>query len=199
MKFTKNHENVRNLVEFAILFALVILLQLFGSVIKIGATSISLVLIPIVIGGILLGPFAGAFLGFTFGFITLMAGVTGTDVFTFILLNEHPVITTLLCLGKGTLAGFIPAVVYALVKRHNELIATFVAAALAPIVNTGLFITVGLLFLKESLQNNFVDGTSVAYFLIIGCAGINFLLELGVNVIFAPAISRVIKAITRRR
>ena len=32
---------------------------------------------------------------------------------------------------------------------------------------------------------------SVVYFLIIGCAGINFLVELGLNLVAAPALYRV--------
>ena len=43
------------MVQLAILLALVIVLQLFGSSIKVGATSFSLVLIPIALGGMLLG------------------------------------------------------------------------------------------------------------------------------------------------
>ena len=50
------------LVLLAIFLALVLLLQTLGSFIHIGPVSISLVLIPIVIGGMMLGPLGGAIL-----------------------------------------------------------------------------------------------------------------------------------------
>ncbi len=102
----------KRLVLFAIFLSFVILFQTLGSYIKIGATSISLVLIPIVLGGILLGPLAGMFLGFSFGLITLISGIVGADAFTAVLFAEHPLLTSLLCLVKGTCAGLISALLF---------------------------------------------------------------------------------------
>jgi hypothetical protein len=63
-------------------------------------------------------------------------------------------------------------------------------------VNTGLFIAGALCFLQETLKANFVaEGTTILYFLFIGCAGINFLVELAINLIAAPSIYRVIHVI----
>ena len=59
------------LVQLAILLALTIVLQTVGNNFKIGPVSISLVLIPIVLGGILHGPLAGGLFGLVFGLITL--------------------------------------------------------------------------------------------------------------------------------
>ena len=55
--------------SLAVLTAVVLVLQLTGTTIRIPflSTSVSLVLIPITLGAILLGPLAGAFLGFVFG------------------------------------------------------------------------------------------------------------------------------------
>ena len=51
----------RNIAFLAVLLALVIVLQIWASAIPLGATRISLTLIPIVLGAVLLGPAAGAF------------------------------------------------------------------------------------------------------------------------------------------
>ena len=80
-----NNIPTKKIVYFAILLALVVVLQFVGSYIKIGPVSISLVLVPIVLGGLLLGCAAGAALGFSFGMITFIAGVAGLDPFTFAL------------------------------------------------------------------------------------------------------------------
>ena len=76
--------------------------------------------------------------------------------------------------------------------------ATFVASAAAPVINTGLFILGALIMVRDTLTANFVNGTSVIYFLIIGCAGVNFLIELALNLVVAPALVRVTRALEKR-
>ena len=192
----KSFFSAKKITGIAVLLALVIVLQLLGGYFKIGATSLSFVLVPIVLGGILYGAWVGAFLGFAFGFITLMYGVTGADAFTAILVQEQPVVTALLCLIKGMAAGLVSGALYKEVAKKHEYAAVFVAAVAAPVVNTGLFITGALCFLQETLKANFVaEGTTILYFLFIGCAGINFLVELAINLIAAPSIYRVIHVI----
>ena len=92
---------VVKMMQLAILTAIVFLFQMLGTFIHIGPTSVSLVLIPIVIGALILGPKAGAFLGFVFGCITLWAGITGSDYFTNVLFTSQPFATTLICISKG--------------------------------------------------------------------------------------------------
>lgn len=189
----------KNVTYLAVLLAFVIVLQLFGSYIKIGATTFSFVLVPIVLGGILLGPVFGMILGFAFGLTVLLMGVFAVDGFTMILFNDSPIITTLICLVKGVASGVVPAFVYRWISKKNKYVAVFVASATAPIVNTGLFI-IGALFLSSTLQANFLqDGTSVIYFLVIVCAGVNFLVELAINLVLAPAVYRVAEVVNKFR
>lgn len=195
----KKFFSAKKITGIAVLLALVIVLQLLGGYFKIGATSLSFVLVPIVLGGILYGAWAGAFLGFAFGFITLIYGITGSDYFTAVLFQEQPIVTTLLCLVKGTAAGFVAGALYREIAKKKEYVAVFVAAVAAPIVNTGLFIAGALCFLQETLKANFVaEGTTLLYFLFIGCAGINFLVELVINLICAPTIYRTIHIIKKK-
>ena len=85
-----NHASVVRLTSLAILAALVVVLQTVASGIRIGPVPISLTLVPIVVGAILFGPGAGAGLGFVFGLVCLIAGVTGTDKFTYLLWTASP-------------------------------------------------------------------------------------------------------------
>ncbi len=198
----KKRIDVLKLTEMAILIAIVVVAQLYGGAVKIGPTSISLVLIPIVLGGIMMGPFEGALLGLVFGVITLVNGLTAVDPFTATLLNsglKGAIVTPIVCLGKATLAGWGSGIVYKMLKLKNELFATFAAAAAAPIINTGMFI-IGMFFLSDVLTANFVPkGTSVIYFLFIGVAGLNFLVELAVNMVAAPTISRIVATLKKGR
>ncbi|MBO5313127.1 MAG: ECF transporter S component [Clostridia bacterium] len=198
---SKNKKSIVRMTELAILTAIVLVLQLLGIGIKLPflATPVSLVLIPIVLGATVLGPKAGAWLGLVFGLeVYIVAGVMGMDFFTMTLFNNHPVITFLICTVKSTLAGFLCGLVYQAIAKKNELLATFVASAVAPIVNTGVFI-IGCLFISGTLKSNFVqEGSTVIYFLIIGCAGLNFVIEFLINMVFSPALNRLVNILNKR-
>ena len=187
----------RNIAFLAVLLALVIVLQVWASAIPIGTTRISLTLIPIVLGAVLLGPLAGAFLGAAFGVVVIVVALTGGDPFTFTLFADHPVLTVALCLVKGAAAGFVAGLIYKAIRRKNEYAAVLTATLAAPADNTGLFI-LGALLMSDTLSANFVaDGTTVMYFLVIGCAGINFIIEFIVNAVASPAIYTVERVIER--
>lgn len=197
LSFKERYLTAKNLTYFAILLALVIVLQLFGSSIRIGVTQLSFVLVPIVLCGMILGPFWAGALGFIFGLIVYLQGLFGVDVFTLTLINDHPLITALTCLVKGVCSGIVSGFTYKIANKNSKTIASFLSAGICPIVNTGLFI-IGALFMSDTLSNNFVeDGSTVIYYLIIGCAGVNFLVELAINLICAPAILRITKIVEK--
>ena len=191
-KLSSQHQKIFRLTMLAVLTARVLVLQLTGTVIKLpGGTSISLTLVPIVLGAMIVGPVGGAWLGFMFGLIVYVMGVTGADTFTFILFSEHPLLTAMVCFGKGICAGLFAGLLYKALIKVSPLVATFASAAIAPIANTGLFI-LGALTMSDTLSANFVaDGSTVIYFLVIVCAGINFIFEFILNMVVAPALNIV--------
>ena len=193
----KSFFTAKNVTILGVLTAIIVVLQIFGSYFRIGTISLSFVLVPIVIGGILTGVIGGTILGFIFGVITLVMGIVGADQFTFILFSDHPFLTILTCVIKGSAAGFMSGFVYKLLKDKNLTLSTFAASAVAPIVNTGLFI-VGAFCMADTLTSNFVaENSNVVYFIFIGCAGINFLIELAINLVLAPSVCKIIKAVKR--
>ncbi len=195
-------KQIKKLAELALLSAIVIVFQLMGTVVHIGPTSVSLVLVPIVVGAILTGPGGGAFLGFIFGLITYLAGVTGTDFFTGVLFQAQPIATAVICFAKAILAGWCAGMVFRALEKKNTLAASVLAAATAPIVNTGIFVLGGLFLVNGTLSANLetfgASGQTVVYFVIIGCAGINFIAELFVNLVLSPAIHTVVRAVNRK-
>ncbi len=193
------------LVELAVLTALVLVLQLTGVGIKLpipGTTNISLVLIPIALGAMMLGPAAGAFLGFVFGAIVyITGGVLHLDFFTAFLFDNHPLITAAICIFKSSLAGFAAGWLYRWVSPKKPLLAVFLAAVVVPLINTGIFVLGCLCILgtiKELMAAADIVGQTAVYFIFIGCAGINFLLELAINLVLSPALHRIIHIVTRR-
>ena len=196
---TLRKDAVLRMTQLAILTAIVILLQCFGGLLKLPfmGTAGNLVLIPIAIGAILLGPGAGAWLGLVCGVVIYLFGVTGADAFTHILFEAHPIITALICFIKTSLAGFLAAIVYRAIAKWNEYVALFAAAVLVPVVNTGVFV-LGCFTILETLEANFVAaGESVIAFIFLGLAGVNFLFELGLNLVLTPAIERILTAVRK--
>lgn len=197
-KTKQSYFSAKNISYLAVLAALVVVLQACSGFFVIGVTSLSFVLVPIVLGGMLLGVGAGAILGVIFGLVVIIDALCGLDPFTLILLHESPVFTVVLCLLKGGAAGAVSALVYKLIAKKNKYVAVFVAAAVAPVVNTGIFILGGLMIGDILTQNFIADGTSVIYFLVIGCAGINFIIEFAINLVLAPALYTVNRVVEKQ-
>ena len=201
MSKNNNRASILMLTELAVLTAIVLILQLCGIAIPLPflATPVSLVLLPIALGAMQLGPAAGMWLGAVFGVITVIGGVSGRDPFTAVLFSDHPLLTVLLCMAKAMLAGHACGLVYKALKKKNEYLALYSAAVITPVVNTGVFILGGLL-MSDTMKSNFVaDGQTVIYYLVIVCAGLNFVFELLVNVLFAPALKRVLDVLSKKK
>jgi len=185
------------LVGIAILGALVVVLQVFAGFFSFGAFSISLVLVPIVIGAALYGPGAGALLGGAFGTVVLINCINGSDVGGSILWTARPFITAILCLFKGIMAGYGAGIAYRLLAKKNSYFAALIAAFVSPVVNTGIFLCAMFLFYRPILLQ-WAGDSALLVFLFVGLAGVNFLLELAVNLLLSPGIVRIIDSIAKK-
>ena len=213
--------STRLLVLTSALTAMVVVLQLLGSFIRLGVFSISLVLVPIVIGAAICGVGAGAWLGFAFGMAVLISG----DAAAFLAID--PVGTVLTVLVKGAAAGLVSGFVYkgfvklcdswkekfaaksahsnsaqaeeqTKLEKARELLLKYlpvvVAAIVCPIVNTGVFLIGCNLFFYDTVATwaAALGYDSAAKYMILGLAGGNFLFELLFNVLLSPTIVRVL-------
>ncbi len=86
---------------------------------KTGTVSISFLMIPVALGGIALGPVAGATLGTIFG-ITSFAQCFGSDAFGSLLLDINPFATFLMCIVARGLAGFLAGLVASFFKNMKK-------------------------------------------------------------------------------
>lgn len=181
-------KKTRKLTYIAFLSALIVVLQLLTYFIKAGPFNMSFVLIPIVLGGMLFGPGAGAFLGGVFGAVVVVVSIAGLDVGGNMVFAANPFLCVVLCMLKGIAAGWVSALVFkALDGKINHLAAIAIAAGIAPICNTGIFIVGMLLFFRDVLSA-WSGGTDLLVYVITGIAGINFIVEFLLNVIVAPLI-----------
>ena len=180
--------STRKLVLCAILTATVVILQLIGAVIRFGPFSISLVLVPIVIGATACSTAAGAWLGLVFGIVVLI-----TDSAAFMAVN--PIGTVVTVLAKGLLAGYVAGLVYNALQKINRYAAVVAAAIVCPVVNTGVFLLGCTMFFMDTMQlwakGAGLEG-NVASYMIFVLVGVNFIVEVVVNMILSPIIFRLL-------
>ena len=199
---TNSLRKTKTLVGMAIFTAIVVVLQLIASFVKFGFFTPSLVLIPIVIGTAIYGIKAGAWLGFVFGVVVLIACITGADGGGYLMWGVNPAVTALICVGKGVACGALAGLTYQLLHHKNQILATVAAAVVCPVVNTGLFCLGAVAVFKPLLlewaagwaAQNGMAAVSLVTYVFLGLIGINFLVELLINVVLSPVVVRILKA-----
>ena len=184
----KRKVQTEKLALMALLTALVAVLAYFGGFIKVGGlASVSLTLIPVVLGAALLGPFAGAWLGGVSGAVFFATA----DAAFWLGLDIPGTIVTVMV--KGILAGLCAGLVYKLLEKKNRYLAVIISAVVCPVVNTGIFLLGCLVFFMDTVSAwALAEGISVGAYLIVFFVGLNFVFELVANIIISPAIYRVI-------
>lgn len=215
------NNKVKRIVGVGLFTAIVLVLQFLGGGIRFGVFSISLVLLPIVVGAAVYGWQAGAWLGFVFGVAVLASG----DAAAFMVID--PLGTVLTVLVKGTAAGLCSGLAYKFVlqllnkrtmnrmpviksqygigecceegvfkyiSRNNRYLAVVIAAVICPIVNTGVFLIGCKLFFYETIAQwgTAAGFANAASYMFLGLAGTNFLIELATNLFLSPIIVRLI-------
>ena len=182
------NNKTKTIVGVGLLTALVIVLQALAIGIRFGVFNITLVLIPIIVGAALYGYWAGAWLGFVFGVVVLL-----TDASAFLAVSVPGTIVT--CILKGACAGLAAGFVYSMLEKKNTVLAVFVAGVVAPVVNTGLFLVGCRLFFYDTIKEWAAGAgfASAGAFMIGGLVGVNFLVELAINLVLSMAIVRIIQ------
>ena len=173
----------------ALFMAIIAVLQVLGSFIRFGPFSISLVLIPIVVGAALFGPLCGAVLGFWFGLMVFFTGDAN------LFLGINPIGTIITVLAKGALAGLAAGLVFKALEKRNIWVAVICAAIVCPVVNTGIFLIGCLLFFLPTVSGwaEPAGFDNVGAYMILGLVGINFLVEMLINIVLSPVILRLIR------
>ena len=184
----------KNMVGIALFTAIVVVLQLLAVGLRaLGLFSISLVLVPIVVGAAVYGWRGGAWLGFAFGAAVLLSG----DASAFLAIDVLGTVATVLL--KGTACGLAAGLVYRLLQKRGKLLAVIAAAIVCPLVNTGVFLLGCQVFFLDTVTEwaSLYGFENVGVYMIFGLTGINFLIELGVDLVLAPVATRLIKLGTK--
>lgn len=190
----KQNGGTRKMTGLAIFTAIIVVLQVLCTFVRFGPFSITLALAPIIIGTAMYGKGAGAYLGGVFGAVVLVTGLLGWDGGTVMLLmGINPLGCVLVCLLKGVAAGFFAGLCYELIAKKSDKLGVLISGVVCPVVNTGLFIVGMLVFFFDTLSG-WAGGQNLLLYIIVGLTGVNFLVELAVNIVLSSGITRIIRA-----
>lgn len=163
--------SVKRIAGTGIFCALACALTIASNYIVIASININLSIICIAAGALLFGPISGGVIGLVNGAVTLLAPTTIA-----LFLPTSPIGTIIICLSKGTIAGIVAGVIYQLLKNKNQNLSIILTLLIVPIINTGIFVLLALIFYEEIFALIFT------IFLLVNF-GIEFVISLLVSVI----------------
>ena len=188
---------VQDMVRLSVLVAIMLLLELTGlGMIKTAGLEITIMLVPVIVGAIVMGPAAGALLGGVFGLISFWE-CFGKSSFGVVLLGINPIYTFLVCVPTRILAGWLCGVAFkGLNKLDKTNLWSFGAAGLiGALCNTALFMTtLCLCFYNTEFIQGFVQqmGSANPFLFVVAFVGINGLVEAVVCLITGAAIAKAV-------
>lgn len=193
---SNSHAKILKMVQIAFLAAVEIVLTLLY--IPVGTINLNFGLVPIVIAGVFLGPITGGLIGVVSGIVTMIQVLTGQSPFYVFLVATNPVMASLLCIVKTSAAGLLSGLVYRLFGKFSKYktLNVFAAAAVCPIVNTGVF-ALGMLtifgnaLMADPVISTWTTGGLIALVFVV-LIGINFFVEFISTVIISPALSKAL-------
>jgi uncharacterized membrane protein len=181
------NNKTQTIVGLGLLTAIVVVLQALSLSIPVGIFRITLVLVPIIVGAALYGVFAGAWLGFVFSLVVMF-----TDTGLFMAVSVPGTIITVMV--KGTMAGIVAGLIYKALAKKNKFLAVLLAGVAAPVTNTGLFLVGCALFFMNTINEWAAAAgyASAGRFMIFGLVGMNFVIELIINLAMSTTIVQLI-------
>lgn len=167
--------------------------------------DISLMMIPVAIGAMLMGPNTGLWLGFVFGATSFQQALMGTSMFSATLLNINPIGTFILCIPTRMLMGYLTGVCFRWISKMDKTktVCYFAGGFLAAFLNTILFMSVLLLFFWNTpfiQEINATFGNLNPFLFVFAFVGINGLLEMPASCVVGGMVSKVLaKTVCRKR
>ncbi|MDE7260610.1 MAG: ECF transporter S component [Oscillospiraceae bacterium] len=180
---------VRETALTAVLAAIVLLMAFTPlGYLRVGPVSITFLVIPVVIGGMTLGPVRGGFLGAVFGATSFAQCFMG-DPFGAALVSLSPMATAVACFVPRILIGVVAGLLFpALHKLTKSNAVSFIGTSVAgTLTNTILFVGMVVGFFQGSYF-----GGSPFWTIFISFFTFNVALELAVGIVVSAALSAVL-------
>ena len=194
----KKKFTTKQFVEMALLTAIIVLLAFTPiGYIRTFGLEITLIVVPVTVGAVTLGPAAGAVLGAVFG-ITSYIQCFGMSPFGAVLLGINPLATFVVCVVSRVLMGWLTGLIYQGLQNVKSVrkISIVIANLCGPLLNTFFFMGTLILFFYptdyiQGLAQSM--GTSNALAFVVAFVGVNGVVEAVVCFVVGSAISKALK------
>lgn len=199
------NEKTRRLVMLALWAALTLILGLVPNLgyITIGPFSMTTVHIPVIIGAIMLGPEAGAFLGLLFG-LTSVLNATFTPIITAFLFSPFVPFgnfwSLVIAIVPRVLVGVVAAYVFRLVSHADKkgFFASLTAGLIASLTNTILVLSGAYIFFGPHFASVNKVAFNTLFYVLLGVVGTNGIPEAIGAAVISAAVTRALFAAMKR-
>lgn len=182
----------QKLARIAMLGAVTVLLALtplgYIPIVSLGLT-VTLMVVPVALGGLVMGMPTGLLLGLLFGISSVLRAPT--EPFGILLLQQSVILCILACILPRVVVGLVADFAHTLIRKHKSLRKLWFYAAtglVCSLTNTILFL--GFIWLAFDSSKTGITGS-----VLLGLVGFNGLIEAGVN---AFAVGLLGKALLRK-
>ena len=197
MAIKKTGLSTLKLTQTAILAAVIIMMAFipFLGYIHLGPLSATTLVIPVAVGAAVIGPGAGAVLGFVFG-LTSYIQCFGLDAFGTTLNEINPVFTLIMCFVPRILMGFLAGLIFKAISKKSLLAGAIACSVAAPALNTVLFIGALMLFFGTSEYLQSFGNSFIA--IVASLVTMNTVFELAMTGVLGSVISPLIVKLEKK-
>lgn len=188
-------------VQLALLSAIIVVMAYTPiGYLRTGTVEITFITVPVIVGAIVLGPSAGAFLGAVFG-VTSFLQCFGMSPFGAALLGISPLYTFIVCIPTRILMGWFCGLIFKALNKKSKnskvwklSISSLCGALLNTLFFVGAFIA---LFRNTDYFAQLSAGKNLLAF-IVAFVGINGLIEAGVCFVVATAVAKALLVMNKK-
>ncbi len=194
--------STKQFVEMALLTAVILLLAFTPiGYIRTFGLEITLIVVPVTVGAVTLGPAAGAVLGAVFG-ITSFIQCFGMSPFGAVLLGINPFATFVVCVVSRILMGWLTGLIYQALKNVRQIkkAAVVIANLIGPFLNTCFFMgTLVLCFYHTEYIQGLAQSMKVSnvFAFIVAFVGVNGVIEAAVCFVVGSTISKALLVVLK--
>lgn len=193
----KHKRDVRRMTELSLLMGIILVMAYtpLGYLNTPWGFPITLIVIPVAVGTIVMGPKSGTFLGLVFGLTSFAKTFGGTGLGP-VMLEANPFGFFILCVVPRVFVGLLPGMLYAGLKQFVKLrtVSQAVCCFLTPILNTVLYMTTLWLLFSDTwlgYTGNTGSGFSLLIVMLSGVA-VNGLVEAIACLLIGTAVSKAL-------
>ena len=154
---------------------------------RVGVVSISFLMIPVAVGSLAKGPWAGVALGTVFG-ITSFVQCFGMDAFGTYLASKNVFFTFIMCVVCRALAGLCAGFIYKLITKltKNVLVRSSLTGLSAALFNTIFFVSALILLFGKAVVSEATGLSAELTFFAL------FAAIVGINAVFEAIASFIV-------